>query len=153
MHLCLCFCLLFLPYLFLGPCPLSPPPPALSSMLYSLPVHSVNRPHQPDRRYISHISNRSLCVSLYLVGDQQPSLCVIWWAGGNFWTFPLSFFIPSSCPAVREYQQLLLLLLLYSQQTVLSFVTVTAPGDTWYRFLLRSYLRSNLLVLCLISGR
>lgn len=71
--------LLFSPYLCPAPSLLSPPAPSLSSVLYSLPVHSVNRPHQPDSRYISHISNRSLCASLYLFGDQQPSMCVCIW--------------------------------------------------------------------------
>lgn len=72
MHLCL----LFPPYFCPAPSLLSPPPPSLSSALYSLPVHLVSGPHQPDSRYISHISNRSLCASFYLLGDQQPSPCV-----------------------------------------------------------------------------
>lgn len=37
---------------------LSPPPPSLSPVLYSLLLHSLSRAHQSDSRYISH---RSFC--------------------------------------------------------------------------------------------
>ena len=100
MHLCL----LFPPYLCPAPSLLSPPPPSLSSALYSLPVHLVNGPHQPDSRYISHISNRSLCASLYLLGDQQPSPCVDLMSSKELLNFPLcphSVCMPLSLSAVR----------------------------------------------------
>lgn len=144
MHLCL----LFPPYLCPAPFLLSPPPPSLSSALYSLPVHLVNGPHQPDSRYISHISNRSLCASLYLLGDQQPSPCVDLMSSKELLNFPLcphSVCMPLSLSAVRWYQHLLLLLLLCSLQARVLSCSLP-PGDTWYRFLLRSYLRSGLLV-------
>lgn len=132
-------CLLFPAYLSPAPPPLSPPPPSLSSVLYSLPVLSVSRPHHPDSRCISRISNRSLTCE---VTNNIRCVC-IWRAERNF-SFLCAhslFFIPFSPAAVRWYQHLLLLLLLCSQQTV------TAPGETWYRFLLRYNLMSKHLVL------